>query len=88
MARALDFLLPGEAPETETLATGWQKAGEESRKLYGERHSSGAQTRADPLNVSFHQRHLSPDRAAQVWAHLDRVLSPGSLALLERYRRA
>ena len=93
MAEVLDFLQLEPAagknrPSSGDLSAAWEEAGEASRALYSRNqwHSRGAMTRKNPLDFKFHQRKLRDAKKAEVWRHLDEVLAPEELALVERFR--
>lgn len=88
MHAVLTFLEVPRLPSSDDMARDWADAGRRSRALYGERHSSGALTRLNPLDFTFHQRSLTDAARATLWAHLDAVLTPDEAALLARYRRS
>lgn len=87
MHGVLAFLEVPDLPAPEAMARDWKDAGRRSRDLYGERHSSGALTRRNPTDFTFHQRALTDAGHAALWRHLDDTLTPDELGLLARYRR-
>ena len=87
MHRVLTFLEVPRLPALAQIADDWAEAGRISRERYGARHSSGALTRLNPLDFTFHQRALTDSGRAALWRHLDDTLAPDETALIARYRR-
>ncbi|HSF64512.1 MAG TPA: hypothetical protein VLA78_08995 [Paracoccaceae bacterium] len=87
MHRVLAFLEVPRLPDLADMVRDWAEAGQKSRELYGERHSSGALTRLNPTDFTFHQRALTDAGRAALWRHLDEALTPDEAALIARYRR-